>query len=184
MRYRGVMDTAGRPLSGTEAAAAEELLRDAPLAYLAMIDTHGPYVVPLNFAYVAGEAAVKGGASPGPASPALDGCIYFHTGEGRKTAALATDPRVCLAVTAGTAFHQGDSPCADGFWYRSLLVWGRARRMEDRRRREQALRAIVAKYDAAAARKPFGEADFAQTLLYEVSIETVAYKERSPAPTG
>ncbi len=80
------------------------MLRDAPFAYLAMVEPGGPYVVPLNFVYVAG----------GPAQQ-LDGRIYFHTGEGRKTEALAADPRVCLAVTAGAAFDQGDSPCADGF---------------------------------------------------------------------
>jgi uncharacterized protein len=165
MRYRGAMDPTATPLSSADMEGAEKLLRDAPIAYLAMVEPGGPYVIPLNFVYVGYEGH-------------LDGRMYFHTGEGRKSEALAADPRVCIAVTAGVAFDQGDSPCADGFAYRSLLLWGQARQIHDRDGRETVLRAIVAKYDPAAAGAPFEEADFAQTLLYEVIIETAGYKER------
>jgi nitroimidazol reductase NimA-like FMN-containing flavoprotein (pyridoxamine 5'-phosphate oxidase superfamily) len=158
-------------LSYEQAAAAIQLLREAPYAYLAMTETEGPYVLPLNFAYEA-----TGGSTPGAATP-LDGTIYFHTGKGRKTAALAADPRICLAVTGGAAFVQGDSPCRDAFSYRSLLVWGRARLIEGAAAREAALRAIVAKYDPAAAGVPFGEKDFAQTLLFAVAIERASFKQ-------
>ncbi len=96
---------------------------------------------------------------------------------------LAADPRVCLALTAGVTFDQGDRPCEDGFSYRSLLVWGQARRVEDQDGRETALRAIVAKYDPAAAGTAFGEEDFAQTLIYEVIIEAAGYKQQPPRRT-
>ena len=181
MRYRGVMGTAFSLLTGAEAAAASQLLHEAAFAYLGMVEAEGPYVLPLNFAYVEGEglpagaAAGPGASGPEPGSTA--GSIYFHTGEGRKTAALAADPRVCLAVSAGVAFQQGDNPCADGFSYRSLLVWGQARRIDDPARREAALRAIVAKYDPGAAAKPFGHANFAQTVLFEITIEAAGYKQ-------
>lgn len=174
MRYRGDMESIPGPVSSAHAAAAKELLRDVAFAYLAVVEPGGPYVVPLNFVYVA----------PAPDSTGLDGRIYFHTGEGRKTDALAADPRVCMAFTAGASFDQGDSPCADGFSYRSLLVWGQARRLEDAGRREAALRAIVAKYDPGAAEVPFGEADFAQTLIYEVIIDAASYKEQAARRTG
>jgi uncharacterized protein len=178
MRYRGNVDATLDPLTGTEAAAAEELLRDAAFGYLAMVEPEGPYVLPLNFAYV-GEAAGSPGGSrgPGPGPAPLGGRIYLHTGEGRKTAALRADPRVCLAVTAGVAFQQGDGPCQDSFSYRSLLLWGLMRRIEDPAGRESALRAIVAKYDPEAATKPFGQADFAQTILFEMTIEAASYKQ-------
>lgn len=162
-----------RHLSDADAAATLRLLHEAPYGYLAMNDSEGPYVVPLNFAYSEGVAA----RGPESGSGEISGTILFHTGEGRKTAALATDPRVCLAVTSGTAFIQGDDPCRDGFAYHSLLVWGRARRIEDAHARETALRTIVAKYDPSAVDMPFGEKDFARTLLYEIAIEAVSYKQ-------
>lgn len=173
------MKTTKRPLSSAETAVAKELLRDVSFAYLAMVEAAGPYVVPLNFVYVEDP-----GASSTPDVTGLDGRICFHTGEGRKSEVLAADPRVCLAITDGVTFDQGDRPCADGFSYRSLLVWGQARRVEDRDGRETALRAIVAKYDPAAADAPFGDEDFAQTLIYEVIIEAAGYKQQPPRRAG
>jgi uncharacterized protein len=162
------MATTDDHLSDEQAAAAIQLLREAPYAYLGMTEARGPYVLPLNFAYEETDAT-------GP--EALAGTIYFHTGEGRKTAALSADPRVCLAVTGGVAFIQGDSPCRDAFSYRSLLVWGRVRQIEGVAAREAALRAIVAKYDPGAKGMPFGDKDLAQALLYELTIEAASYKQ-------
>jgi nitroimidazol reductase NimA-like FMN-containing flavoprotein (pyridoxamine 5'-phosphate oxidase superfamily) len=198
MRYRGSMIMT-RPLSPMEAAAARQLLSETVYAYLAVVEPQGPYVVPLNFVYVeppaAGPATGRAEVDAEPATAAapaaaaeeaeavrrgagvLPGSIYFHTGKGRKTAALSADPRVCLAVTGGVAFRQGNSACGDAFSYRSLLLWGRARGVEDATARETALRAIVAKYDPEKSAAPFGEADFAQTLLYEVTIEMASYKQ-------
>jgi nitroimidazol reductase NimA-like FMN-containing flavoprotein (pyridoxamine 5'-phosphate oxidase superfamily) len=162
------MHVKNRPLSDEETARTTALLAEAPFGYLAMAEPDGPYVVPVNYAFV-----------PDPGSgPGLQGVLYFHSGDGRKTAAIAVDPRVCMAFTAGVAFDQGPSPCADGFSYRSVLVWGQARLLEDRSEREAALRAIVAKYDPKAAETPFDEADFGQTLVYEVRLSAVSYKQQ------
>jgi nitroimidazol reductase NimA-like FMN-containing flavoprotein (pyridoxamine 5'-phosphate oxidase superfamily) len=178
------MDGTTPSLSTAQAAAAEQLLLTAPFGYLAMSEPPGtgtgsPYVVPLNFAYVAGD-----GASARSGRPEPDGRVYFHTGEGRKTRALAADPRACLALTAAVGFEQGAGPCDDGFSYRSLLVWGRVRRLEDAAEREAALRAIVAKYDPEAAGTPFDEGVFSRTLLFELIIEATGYKERKPRITA
>ncbi len=175
------MATTGKHLSDKEAAAAVRLLREAPFAYLGMTEPEGPYLLPLNFVYQeAGGSAPDALAAPDSRGDSpLAGTIYFHTGEGRKTAALAADPRVCVAVTGEAVFIRGDSPCRDAFSYRSLLVWGRARPIEGAAAREAALRAIVAKYDPGAAGMSFGEKDFAQTLLYEVTIEAASYKQGS-----
>jgi uncharacterized protein len=171
VRYRGHMSTAPRPLSPAEVRRATELLQSATFSYLAMVEAAGPYVLPLNFAYIAPPDQAE---SPGR----LEGHIYFHTGTGRKTAALAQDPRVCLAFTGEVAFEQGETPCGDGFSFRSLLVWGEARQIEAREQREAALHWIVAKYDPGGAETAFDEADLAQTLVYEVSIAAASFKER------
>jgi nitroimidazol reductase NimA-like FMN-containing flavoprotein (pyridoxamine 5'-phosphate oxidase superfamily) len=123
------------------------------------------------------------GESAAPAPDGLDGRLYFHTGEGRKTAALAADPRVCLALASGVSFEQGGTPCADGFSYRSLLIWGRAQRLEAPELRELALRAIVSKHDPGALDAPFDDAVLGRTVIYEVTIKTASYKEQ-PRPAG
>jgi len=199
------MDGATPSRSLEQGAAAERLLLTAPFACLAMVEpaasasgleeaaSHpllacgGPYVVPLNFAYVTEDQpahARSGEPSHRATATGLDGRIYFHTGEGRKSRALAADPRVCLAVTAEVAFEQGNAPCEDAFSYRSLLVWGRARKIEESAERETALRFLVAKYDPEAAEVPFDQDVFAATLLYELTIDEVGYKERRPRRLG
>jgi nitroimidazol reductase NimA-like FMN-containing flavoprotein (pyridoxamine 5'-phosphate oxidase superfamily) len=181
----------------------EKLLREAPVAHLGLVEgppsgetASRPYVVPVNFAYVgspfAGEQSKPSptpGGAPGqetqaPPEPANDRPfprLFLHTGVGRKTRALAKNPHVCVAVTSDVSFSAGLRPCEDGFDYRSALVWGRARLLESREDRLAALGAIVAKYDPQAVGRPFDERDFAQTQVYEVSVDTVSYKER-PRP--
>jgi uncharacterized protein len=159
-----------RQRSPADDADAAAVLREAPVAFLGMVDD-GPYVVPINFAYEDPDDP-DGGQNP------AHGRILFHGGAGKKSEALAKDPRVCLAVTAGTGLKRGSTPCEDGFVFRSALVWGRATLLQDREDRDAALRTIVAKYDPDAAALPFDEGDFERTLVYAIAIETVSYKER------
>ena len=146
-----------------ELAKAVELLRQAPFASFAVVDSGRPYVVPLNFAY--------------EDSPAPYGRLLFHTGPGRKSAALAVDGRVCVTVSAGEGFVQGDTPCSDGFAFSSVVAEGTARLLEDLPERLAALRAIVAKHDRTMADRPFDERVLARTLVYEVVIESLGYRE-------
>ncbi len=151
------------PLTFEERQRAEELLRLAPFAYIGVVESGAPYVVPMNFAYQPGRSDA--------------GRLYLHTGAGRKTSALAKNPKVCVAITADAAFLQGASPCEDGFTFRSVVAEGTAALLEDREEREAALRAIVSKYDPEAASMAFDEAVLVQTLIYAVTIETVSYRE-------
>lgn len=181
------IDTPG--LSAADRAQAEALIRQAPFAYVAMVENAGPadpapagaapdgarpYVVPMNFACEPGATPTEG---PGHDAPDL-GRLYLHTGEGRKSEALAGNPRVCVAIAAEAAFTQGASPCNDGFSFKSVLVEGRATLLADSDERDRALRAIVAKYDPDAADEPFGEDALAETLVYAVKIEALGYKAR------
>jgi nitroimidazol reductase NimA-like FMN-containing flavoprotein (pyridoxamine 5'-phosphate oxidase superfamily) len=172
-------------LTAEEWDKALELLRTAEVAYLALVDGGRPYVVPLNFAYVPGEAAcggAPGAPDTGPVTAAdaaaATGRLVFHTGPGRKSAALAADARVCVAVTNGGSFVQGDTPCQDGFAFRSVLIEGRAALLRDATERDGALWAIVAKHDPTGVAKPFDGAVLARTLVYAVEIETLGYRER------
>ena len=158
---------------------ADAVLRQASVAYLALVEeTPGdrggsPYVVPVNFAY---EGSAVPSAGDAPRDPAAR--LLFHTGAGRKTRALARNPKVCLAVTTDTAFATGPTPCEDGFTYRSVLVWGQAARLDDQKEREQALRTIVAKYDPEAAAGALDPRHLAKTMIFAVTVDTVGYKAR------
>jgi nitroimidazol reductase NimA-like FMN-containing flavoprotein (pyridoxamine 5'-phosphate oxidase superfamily) len=174
------MDTTARRPTPDELALAEEVLLKAPLAFVAMVEytapgvQASPYLVPMNFAYVPAASQTTASGDPG----ARPGRVFLHTGAGRKTRALADNPLVSIAVTAEESFSKGASPCEDGFAFRSVLLSGRADPLEETSEREEALRAIVGKYDPQAASSPFAEGALAQTLVYIVEVETLSYKER------
>ncbi len=154
-----------RPLSEREQTTMRNILRQAPIGYLGLV-ADGPYVVPINFVH------------DGSDEPDNWGNILFHSGEGRKSGALAAEPRVCLAVLGETSFDRGAAPCDDGFAYRSALVEGTATLIGQDDQRERALRMIVAKYDPEKAHEPFDIDVLERTLVYSVTIEAVSFKER------
>ena len=159
------MTTNRRLPSEQERANVKDILRRTPVGHLAMV-TDGPYVVPINFAYDDSDGSAGWGR------------ILFHTGEGRKSRALAEEPRICLSLLGEASFDRGGAPCDDGFAYRSALVEGRVTLLTETTMREQALRLIVAKYDPEAADKAFDDDVLERTLVYSVAILTISYKER------
>ena len=143
---------------------AERVLLTAPVAYVGMVDQDGPYVVPVSFTYADGE-------------------ILFHGGLGKKSQALERDPRVCIAVTAEAAFVRGKSACQDTFHYRSILIFGEARRLTAPSDATRALRLIVEKYEAAGAEARFEGPTLARTWVHAARIQTFSCKIE-PSPEG
>ena len=143
----------------------KNILRQEIFGYLAVQD-NTPYVVPINFAYAESDA------------PDSWGRLFFHSGPGRKTEALAVDPHICLAVTTAASLHKGRQPCNDSFAYRSVLVEGKVTLLDNLQEKQQALRAIVAKYDHEAISQPLNEQIFAKTLVYAVAIDAVSFKQK------
>ena len=89
------------------------------------------------------------------------------------------------AVANGASLHKGEQPCNDSFNYRSILVEGKATLLDAPKEKQQALRAIVAKYDPEAIMQPFSqpfnEQVLAKTLVYSVEIEVVSFKQKHRA---
>lgn len=83
--------------------ALDELLRQATVLHLALHDEGRPYVLPLNYGY--------------------DGrCLYLHCApEGRKIDLLRRCPEVAFAVVISQELQPGDTPCAWGLRYQSIL---------------------------------------------------------------
>lgn len=159
MRDEALEATLGEAVAkGEERRKAGELLASAPLAFLALADEHGPYTVPISFAYDGED-------------------IYFHGGEGKKSRALEAEPRVCLGVTSEPELVKGDNACAHNFRCASALVFGRVISLESEVEKDAALRTLVAKYDPAAAADPLAPGKVAGTTVYRMEIRALTYRE-------
>ena len=106
-------------------ADCEELLRRAPRGVLALHGEDGyPYALPMNQVY-------------------LDGKLYFHCAkEGHKLDAIAADDRASFCVIDQGVRNQGE------WWFspRSVIVFGRIRRLDDPQRMAHAARQLGLKH--------------------------------------
>jgi hypothetical protein len=142
--------------------AVEAILRECRVGRLGTVRADGyPMVKPLSFVY-------------------LDGRIYFHSArEGEKMEDMARDDRVCFEVDVPVTFVKaaGD-PCGAGCLYRSVIVRGRARVVEERDERLKALKGLMEKYQPEGGYGAFAEEKLAITAVVRIDVIEMTGKER------
>jgi hypothetical protein len=94
-----------------------QVLEQARVAHLACIAAGEPYVTPMSFVMIGGV-------------------LYFRTALGRRVDALRQDPRVSVSAAK---IGEDDS-------WRSVLIRGTARFVDDRRIEEDVVAALIHKY--------------------------------------
>jgi len=142
-------------------------LQEAPFVVLATENDGQPFLTPLNFAYDEDSHA-----------------IYFHAARtGRLFTNVAANPRVCLnACRMGALISEGKA-CAFDVEYDSVIVFGRARVLDDAAESARGLRLLVDKYSPhppqAGGGQPFSPNQLARTAVYRLEIEAWSGK-RNP----
>jgi len=106
--------------------------------------------------------------------------IYFHTAkEGEKIDDIRRDSRVCFEVDLPIAFVKGDEadPCRAGYLYRSVIIRGKARIIEDEEEKVLALRLLMGKYQPEGGYGDFREEKLRITGVVRIDIEEMTGKE-------
>jgi len=146
----------------TDKAVIKEVLDACPIGRLGTITHDGyPMVKPLNFVY-------------------HDNGIYFHTAtQGEKIDDIKRDNRVCFEVDQPIAFVKGNEqdPCMAAYLYRSVIIKGRARMIEDRDERIAALSALMKKNQPGGGYGAFLEGKLQITGVVRIDIEEMTGKE-------
>lgn len=93
----------------------EQVLERVGYGHLACCRDGQPYVVPVHYAY-------------------HEGSVYVYTTEGKKSEIIASNPRVCLQA----------EDVVDNQHWQSVIVEGRAVRLNDEVERDMAFKRIVA----------------------------------------
>ncbi len=139
---------------------AELFLCDQTAGHLATCDASGqPYVTPLNYIYYQGR-------------------IYFHCAhEGRKLDNLAANDRVCFEVSRVDKMVFGQESCGCSTRYTSVLVFGRARIVEDIERKKQVLDAMVEKFAFGRAFSPITLRAAGKCAVVEIAVESIHGKK-------
>lgn len=133
-----------------------------------------PVVKPLNFAYnPLSPPFSKGGQGGG------FGKIYFHTAkEGEKIEDIKRDNRVCFEVDLPIAYLKAKSqPCEAEYFFRSVIIKGRAYIIEDRDEKLFSLKCLMKKYQPKGGYGDYLEEKLAITGIVRIDIEEMVEKE-------
>jgi nitroimidazol reductase NimA-like FMN-containing flavoprotein (pyridoxamine 5'-phosphate oxidase superfamily) len=155
----------GRPMRKqknlvSDQAEKEAILQKALVLRVAMCCEGQPYVVPVSFGY-------------------SDGRLYFHTGpKGMKMDFLAANERVCFEVDTEMELLPANDPCEWSVRYKSVVGFGRARKVEDQDERLKALRLIMEHYAGP------GEYDFPAPNLARTAVVCIEIQEMTGRRSG
>ncbi len=147
-------------------AVIDAILDEALVCHVGFTSEHGPVVIPTTFVRIGDE-------------------VYLHGAVGNAMmSALATGIDACLEVTlldalvlARTAFHHSVN-------YRSVVVFGRAQRIDDPERKRTALAALIDKLDPgrSGACRPPNHKELASTQVIAMPIAEASAKIRTGPP--
>lgn len=140
----------------------EAVLAEIGHGYLGVTTPDGwPSVVPLNFVY-------------------LDERVYFHGAhEGEKMASIALHPRVTFTVVDAAAlipsyWRHPRSACPATQYYRSVMIRGRARFVDDAREKAHALQAMMEKLQPEGGHVPItATSDVYQKALRNTAVTAI-----------
>jgi nitroimidazol reductase NimA-like FMN-containing flavoprotein (pyridoxamine 5'-phosphate oxidase superfamily) len=137
------------------------LLRTAHVGRMATINQKGiPIIKPVNFLY-------------------LNQKIYIHSSKkGEKAEDIKRGGPVCFEVDEPIAYRAaGEMACKAGYYYRSIIMKGKAIFIEDRSRKLAILEKMMEKYQPGGSRWKFEHEVLEKTALIEIQIQEMTGKE-------
>ena len=137
------------------------ILRKAPVGRMATINQKGiPVIKPVNFLY-------------------LDEKIYIHSSQkGEKVEDIRRGSAVCFEVDEPIGYRAaGEMGCKAGYYYRSIIIKGKASFVEERHEKIRILESMMEKYQPEGKNWKFEEEVLSKTALIEIQIEEMTGKE-------
>lgn len=120
----------------TETNELLQILGQCKVCRIAMRDDAGLYVVPMNFGYEYADQQLT---------------LYFHSAKtGRKLDAMRQNPEVCFEMDCGHRLITGDTPCAYGYSFQSIVGNGTAEVLADPEQKKKGL-ALLMRHQTGAS---------------------------------
>jgi len=134
----------------TDYQEIEQIISEAEICHLAMVDGKKPYVVPLNFGY-------------------RDKALYFHSAlQGRKIDVILKNPDVCFSIIGSYEIVEGDRGCSWSAKFTSVSGEGKASILEEPSEKEEGLKVLMNQY--SKVEHSFSQEDLDRILMLKVDI--------------
>jgi nitroimidazol reductase NimA-like FMN-containing flavoprotein (pyridoxamine 5'-phosphate oxidase superfamily) len=149
----------------TDTTGKLEIIGGCKVCRLGMIDGDEPYIVPLNFGY-----EYTGGVLS----------LYFHSaGEGRKIDILRKNRRVCFEMDGDHRLIEGDTACAYGLSYGSVIGLGLIEFIEERAEKVRALNLLMRHQTGEDRDFSYEDAQLDRVAVYRLRAESFTGKHRA-----
>ena len=148
-----------RELKDQETIAA--ILRQALVGRIATINLKGfPVIKPVNFLY-------------------LDGKIYFHSSmKGEKIEDIRRGSPICFEVDQPIAYVIASKvACRANYYYRSIIVKGKASFVKDQDKKREILEKMMEKYQPEEDSGEIPMEILKKTAVIEITVEKISGKE-------
>lgn len=148
---------------------ALEMLRGGFCGRLATVGADGyPYCVPLLHVWLDGEVYLHGTGAPG-----------------HLRANIEHEPRVCFEIDEpGEVFAYGRFECDSSIAFRSVILFGRIRTIEDVALKQRFCEALMVKYGRQDWERPKGFFPrLGEIAVYAIAVERITGKE-TPLPAA
>ena len=143
-----------------------ELLKRAPIGYLATVHDAQPFINSNLFVYDADKHV-----------------IYMHTARvGRTRSNVEAEEKVCFTVTEMGRLLPADEALEFSVEYNGVVVFGRAHMIEDVEEQRHGLQILLDKYfphlKSGEHYRPMTDDELARTSVYRITIDTWTGKQK------
>lgn len=154
-----------RELEITDINEIENILKEALVLHLGLVDDGMPYIVPMNYGYTLDDGKLT---------------IYLHSSKkGYKIGVIEKNPTCCFELETGVEPFSGKMPCQNGMVYSSVMGRGEVKILEDLEERIHAMKVLV-KHQTGV------DHEFTEKLLSAVTLMKIDVTEftakRRPHP--
>ena len=141
----------------TDPAEIEQIIKQARVCRLGLVDGSEPYVVPVCFGYE-------------------NNAFYFHCApEGRKLELIRNNNQVCVEIDTDVEITGAEKPCGWSTRYRSVIGVGRAHILEDEADKIRGLTVLMRQFEGKGTAVEFEKAD--RTAVVRIDIENITGKK-------
>ena len=141
----------------TDPAELEQIIRQARVCRIGLVDEGEPYVVPVCFGYE-------------------DNAFYFHCAlEGRKLELIRNNNRACVEIDADVEITTAEKPCGWSTRYRSVIGVGHAHILEDEEDKIHGLTVLMRQFGETGSSLEFETAD--RAAVVRIDIENMTGKK-------
>ncbi len=142
----------------TDKSILEDVLKQANICRLAMIDNGLPYILPFNFGY-------------------HENCIYIHSAPaGKKIDLLKENPFVCFEIEQKAEIITDDIACKWSTMYSSVIGYGNVEIVTDYAAKQRGLE-IIMKQHGATGKLEFDTKQIELVVILKLSISTMTGKQ-------